>query len=201
MNSRDFFKRAGFNAIIVALTGVMAFAWPTNSLQNGTFSEGSDGLDYWTARGVYVLDGNAVFLEDDPCLTLSQEFTIPDFAQKLSFEIQFLSGEYPETDVFTASLLDPDGNSLTGEPNFFHWDSDTGDPSFADTIVLDIGSDLWGKNALLSFDLQCDGLEPLTEVRLDNVSILIPAPGALMLGLVGTGLVGVIRKLRAGKLI
>jgi hypothetical protein len=55
---------------------------------------------------------------------------------------------------------------------------------------------------LLSFDLWggLDGM--LTNVDLDNVNVsVIPVPGALLLGLIGTGLVGIIRKSRVGKLI
>ncbi len=208
MDNKGILKGAGLIAIVIALAGLTAFAnpieeWPTNSLLNGDFSEGPPSSPaHWDVGllgdvSFYALGGKAIFLEEEDSVssaTLSQKFTIPDLAQVLSFEIQFLSGVYHETDVFTASLLDTNGVSLTGSPNFFHWDNSTSDPNFIGTIVLDI-SGLAGQKALLSFDLQFDGVgEPTTEVRLGGVIVPIPAPGALLLGLIGTGAVGFWRR-------
>ncbi len=205
MKMRGFFDKAVFGAIVVSLTSLTAFALP--SLQNGNFSE---GLDYWTADPceafIAVVNGKAFFQEsaffETTSGTLSQTFTIPDFALTLSFEFQyFLSEGLDETDVFTASLLDPDTMvSLTTDPNFFYWDSEgnilteatlsyPGDPNTI-IVALDIPSSLYGEDALLFFSLLIDEDVPYTKIFLDNVSVSIPAPGSLVLGFVGTAVVG-----------
>lgn len=210
MDNKDFFKRAGFSAIVVALAGVTAFAVPTN----GDFS---DGLNGWTIESGTVFDGGgfALFIEDFsvPSSTLSQEFTIPLLALELSFDVN-MESDLPESpvDVFTAYLYDNStdlkplvSNPGVGVDEFFYMDNDgvinTVGTFDGTTVTLDV-SGFRGLNAYLVFDLWNGDDKRQTGVSLDNVSIsVVPAPGALMLGLIGTGMVGVIRKLRVGKLI
>ncbi len=73
-------KLFGFSALIVAFTGLTAFAGPT--LQNGDFI--TPGLSGWTVEYGTVTDGGgyALFEEDpfDLSSTLSQGFTLPKLA-------------------------------------------------------------------------------------------------------------------------
>jgi len=62
------------------------------------------------------------------------------------------------------------------------------------TIMLDIPPSTYDSNALLYFAFSADDDAPLTTVNVDNVVLLIPAPGALLLGLIGTGAVGLWRR-------
>ncbi len=213
MNNKSFFKRAGFSAIIVTLVGLTAFAGPTPL--NGNFST---GLSDWTVEYGTVTDGGgfAFFQEDefDLSSTLSQEFTIPALALELSFDVELSAvpgGDdygFP-SDAFMASLLDPvTFDPLVSNPGFteFYYLDNTGYEETVGsvsgiTVTLDI-SGLRGLDALLSFDLWGGDDGMITTASLDNVSVLvIPAPGALLLGLIGTGTIGLIRKSRVGKLI
>lgn len=194
MNKKEFFRRASFSAIIVALTGLSAFA----GLTNGDFS---DGLNGWIASGG-VSDGNSdgipstpdtgyafFFPEDENVLstsTLSQGFTIPEFAKWLSFDVNMVwTGEGGnETDVFTAYL--------NGVPFYSINNTDFTSP-IIETFTYDV-SGLIGQNVTLVFKLESDPHDALTSVSLDNVGISIPAPGAVVLGLIGTGAVGLWRR-------
>jgi len=186
----------------MVLTGTSQAMPILDELTNGTFD--SD-LTSWTySIGVGWYSGHAVLVEHDNGETslLSQDFFLPEGAQELSFEINFtVEGEgFPDTDVFTASLL-------PGYSDFYYWDSDVGDLyDTADVMVADIGdgwqrvtlldvSSLAGTNVTLAFSLLSDTTDNLiTSVDLDNVKIsttVVPAPGAIVLGFIGTGLVGV----------
>jgi len=59
------------------------------------------------------------------------------------------------------------------------------------TLVLSLVFDLWGSE---------DGM--LTSVSLDNVNVsVVPAPGGLVLGLIGMGAVGILRRSRIEKVV
>ena len=191
---------------VTLLFATLASAIPTN----GDFSA---GLTDWTVEYGTVTDGGgfALFSEDALSLssTLSRTFNLPSKAAELSFDIVMSSeagGDYDPfswPDAFTASLLDPVTlDPLIFNPGFteFYYLDNTG---YEDTVAMVAGnrvsldvSTLAGQDVFLSFDLWggLDGM--LTNVLLDNVNVsVIPAPAAIVLGLIGTGLVGLYRKL------
>jgi hypothetical protein len=207
MKEKRFFELLGFSVMVLTTAGLTAYASPTPL--NGDFSA---GLTDWNLEYGTVTDGGgfALFQEHATSLssTLSQEFTIPALALELSFDLVMSAAGTPDpsawADAFTASLLDP----VTLDPliynpgytEFYYLDNTGLEQTVAtvsgNTIALDI-SGLRGLNAFLSFDLWAsyDGMD--TSVNLDNVNIsLIPAPGALLLALMGTGAVGLWRRLR-----
>jgi len=214
MKIQSLFKSAIFIAFIIASAGLTAFAAPT--VQNGDFSA---GLANWTLEYGDVIDGGgfALFQESITVLssTISQVFTIPALAQELSFDVIMLSvpgGDYDEfawPDAFTASLLDPvTYNPLVFNPGYteFYYMDNTG---YVDTIATVSGntvsvdvSGFAGLDAYLVFDLwgSYDGM--LTSVSLDNVKVsVIPVPGALLLGFIGIGTVGVLNISRFRKVV
>jgi hypothetical protein len=215
MEDKSIFRCVVFGSIIVALAGMTVFGGLT--LQNGDFSAGLSG---WTVEYGDVTDGGgyALFQEHpiDLSSTLSQEFTLPPLARELSFDMVMSAeagGDYDPfswPDAFTASLYDnpTDLNPLvsnSGVDDFFYLDNtgywETAGIFDGTRVSLDV-SGFRGMNTYLVFDLWggTDGM--LTNVSLDNVNIsVIPAPAALFLGLIGTGLVGIIRKSKVGKLI
>jgi hypothetical protein len=162
-------------------------------LTNGDFS---NGLNDWVVESGTVTDGDGyAFFEQgvfgDPAI-LSQEFTIPDGALMLTFDVNMVSkyegGPGPETDKFTAYLY-PDVEE------FFSMDNEGFVGFDSRTVNLDV-SGFSGMNAYLVFELTSDITDGvLATVSLDNVNIsVIPAPGALLLAFVGTGLVGWLRR-------
>lgn len=213
MDNKDFFKLGGFSVIVVALAGLTAFAGAT--LENGDFS---DGLNGWTVDGNVTDGGGYALFEvegNSDRLSLSQEFTLPTLALELSFDVE-MSGDFTTdgsilSDTFAASLLKPDKSepliSNPGSTEFYRWENIGGTGRLltiatvsGNTVSLDV-SGLAGQNVLLLFDLRGSDDGKLTSVSVDNVSVsVIPAPGALMLGLIGTGLVGFLHKSRIGKI-
>lgn len=208
MNDKSFFRCGGFAVIVVVLAGLPGVADLTP--QNGDFSL---GLSSWTVEYGIVTDGGgfALFQEDPTSLTstLSQQFTIPALALELSFDVVMSStgtydtGTWP--DAFTACLYDnPVGlNPLICNPGFndFFYMDHTGVVETVGTfdgtsVTLDVSA-FRGLDAYLVFDLLASDNGMITSVSLDNVNVsVVPAPAALLLGLVGigTGTVGLWRK-------
>jgi hypothetical protein len=179
-------------------------------ITNGDFS--TPGLYGWMVEYGTVTDGGgfALFEEDafDLSSTLSQQFTISALALELSFDVVMSSdGDYESwPDAFMASLLDPVtfdplvSNPGVGVTDFYYLDNTGYEETVAtvsgNKVILDV-SGFRGLDALLSFDLWASADGMTTTVNLDNVNItVIPAPGALLLGLIGMGTVGLWRKIR-----
>lgn len=201
------------SVVLVALVTGVVFAAPTLPLENGNFS--TPGLSGWTIEYGTVTDsgGYAMFQEDSASLssTLSQQFALPAGATTLSFDFWMSSvqgGEFDPfawPDAFTASLLDPVTfdplASNPGSTEFFYLDNTGYQSSIGtvsgNTVSLDVSS-FTGSDVFLSFDLWggLDGMQ--TSVSIDNVTVggvaVVPAPAALLLGVVGTGLVGLLRR-------
>jgi len=104
MKRKGFFKRVGFGAIVIALTGLTAFA-TTTGIVNGDFS--IPDLYGWTVYpggSVFAYDGKAIFSESSSLFgTLSQKFTISAPITGLSFDFQYFSGGTNETYKFTTN--------------------------------------------------------------------------------------------------
>lgn len=199
--------------LVCLLYTPLAIAAP--SVSNGDFSA---GLTDWTVEYGTVTDGGgfALFEEDafDLSSTLSQVFTLSPGALALSFDIVFDSAPggadwgFPP-DAFTASLLDPlTLDALIFNPTYtdFYYQDNTGlVETVADitgnTVSLDVSSLAGYGDVLLSFDLWGGDDGMITSASIDNISVsVIPAPGALLLGMIGSGLVGVWRRSRIGKI-
>lgn len=185
------------------------------AIVNGDFSAGLSG---WSVDpfGGDVVDGGgyALFVEDPDLMlsSLSQEFIIPALALELSFDVAMTTeqgGYYDEwawPDAFAATLYDNsvDLNPLISIPSFneFLYMDNTGfvDDTVATfdgtTVSLDVSS-VAGENVFLAFDLFGSDDGKLTSVSIYKVDIsLVPAPGALLLGIIGTGMVGLWRRFK-----
>lgn len=207
MKKKTYLKSLGVGGIALLCLCLTTLAGPT--VENGDFSA---GLSHWDVEYGSVTDGGgyALFEEDAFSLssTLSRQFTIPVLALELSFDVLMSSapgGPYDPLawpDAFTASLLDPATLApliyTPGYTDFYYLDNtgyeETVGTVSGSTVSLDVSS--WtGYDVLVSFDLWGGSDGMMTTISLDNVSIsVIPAPGALLLGLIGTGAVGLWRR-------
>ncbi len=191
-------KRSCLKSVVAAsVVSLLVLAQSAHAdLMNGEFI---DNLSPWTVDPTGAVlwidadaadDGEALFIPDDqelyPESTLSQIFTLDPESLTLSFD--FVMDIIAETDIFTASLLDDQGDALgpfSDEADFFYFLDSKGEEHKAaevvvtgDTVSLDVSS--WaGEEVKLVFNLQHDYTDGEdTYVSLDNVAVsIIPAPG------------------------
>jgi hypothetical protein len=180
-------------AFTLTLSG-QAGAVPTN----GDFS--TPGLAGWEHSGEVIEAGGFAMLfeniDGDRISSLWQEFTMPDNAQNLTFERFFYyGGGSPTSDTFSVLLTTLSDNV---ETQLYSLDSDEVEQpegsSSGDMVTLDV-SMYSNKAVRLTFMLYSDPAdEGSSSVSLDNIEISsstpsIPAPGALLMAIIGTTLV------------
>lgn len=206
-------KRRGMSGRWCAVMVLTCCGWigpaQAGPIANGIFSA---GLSSWTVESGTVSDGGGFALFEEHALdlrsSLVQQFTLPADATTLSFDVSMTAQPGGNDlamapDAFVATLYDnpTDLNALLSIPGyseFFYFDNsgveDASVVTFDGTTVsLDVSS-LAGQDVFLAFDLLGGDDGMITIVCLDNVLVptqpdaVIPAPGALLLALVGTGL-------------
>lgn len=204
-----------YGMLVVMLSLVACTQVQAGPVGNGNFS--TPGLMAWTVESGSVSDGGgyARFEEHpiDLANSLVQVVTLPANAMVLSFDVSMSATPGGDDllmppDAFVATLYDNpvDLNpliSIPGYNEFFYMDNagvvDDSIVNFDGTTVSLNISGLAGQDVLLAFDLlgSADGM--ITTVALDNVDIstqAIPAPGALILAVIGVGLHGARRRAR-----
>ena len=183
---------------LIVISGIVCLLLCSPTLRaditNGDFTSGLDvGWDNY--YGVYrsAFFEIAVFHEDEFDSTgvfyLEQEIDIEAGPQQLSFDIKITSGA-SDTDFFNVTL---------GGSNIYAWNS--GDEDVAYTTITHLINNPVIQEDMLRFELTFDQEEPITIVELDNVileaaPIIVPAPGACTLGMIGIAFVGLLRKHR-----
>ncbi len=189
---------------------------------NGDFEDGLN--DWPIAWGDVSNSGTARFTDDNSWLggAISQVFHIESNVRYLTFELaaydlpgdQALAGPDEDYDSFLATLIDRNGGSTDGDTllsnggedgkPFFQWWYDayyettgsmTGEPDMGTgaLVFLDVTS-IAGQNVELKFAFNGHLDEYYSLMVLDNVALVVPTPGALLLASLGVGAVGFIRR-------
>jgi len=207
--------------VIMAISTAQA-NW-TEPFTNGSFSEPLS-IRWTNYSNVGIVSGQAVMQErQDGIPFLEQYFTLSDNTTNLSFQYLALFDNGP-SDTFSVSLMNSSYNPLIdtnsnpfdpSESYFFMHDSSGGlyqDSGYVKTRSIGSGwlqvdvdlTSLAGSsyNAILSFDLIGNFTAPFdSRILLDNILLsspiqVIPAPGAMILALVGLLSAGVFKRFR-----
>ena len=192
-------------AFILIVSAFPVLCFPMTSLPsgiiNGDFSQdppgygwsfSDEGVDLfsdstaWNNNGLGVL---FTFNESEPNVSELYQDNIllqPGDTQMIFDLVMYKSVEGGETDIFTATF---------GTVQYTLLASDFAGTEYSQTVVMNLSS-LTSGAYNLSFQLENDpdGIE--TTVLIDNVQF-IPAPGALLLGIIGIFSTAASRKLKA----
>jgi len=185
---------------ILFILGVIYSITASQSLQasvtNGDFSQGWLGWNLVSGDvDINTDDEVAEFFEteDGIASVLNQNFTLAANENTLSFYLEMLiednGGGEPETDTFSVYM----------DSNLLYSLTSTMAPEDPVTVVLDVSAFASGSHTL-SFELAHDlGDNEITTVILDDVNyyqsmMVVPVPGALLLGLIGGSSVVLLRK-------
>lgn len=175
-------------AFTLALSG-QARAVPTN----GNFDSGLAGWEY-SGEVREGDEGGFAFLTEsiigDRISSLWQDFTMPDNAQNLTFKLILdYTGGPPASDKFSVSLISEFENK-----ELYSIDIHEGNGA-GEIVTLDVS--LFSKEDVrLMFALYSDPCDiGSTSISLDDIVIssstsTIPAPGALLMAVIGTTLAG-----------
>ena len=191
-------KYAFLTVISVFLLSLIPDESLTAAITNGYFSDdpprtgwtfGSNNIEVTSDSTAYDENGLAVLrpddeTEDSTSLIYQDNIFLLPSETTLSFDItMYKSDSGGDTDVFTASF---------GTHQYTLSSSDITGAFYEETVTFDLTG--WASGPyVLSFQLVNDPDDIFTAVGVDNVT-LIPAPGALILTVIGASLTGLLRK-------